>query len=120
VRTLTDEAIEGDEQFTVSISRVPVTSAVLIGANSIHTVTITDDDDGATVTINLKETETSPISEGIGSINVCAEINTGGTNLQTDVTVDVTTANPGKDYTPISSGSYSDIPCHCHDWRYSV
>ena len=46
MRTLTDEAIEGDEQFTVSISRVPVTSAVLIGANSIHTVTITDDDDG--------------------------------------------------------------------------
>ena len=44
MRTLTDEAIEGDEQFTVSISRVPVTSAVLIGANSIHTVTITDDD----------------------------------------------------------------------------
>ena len=44
MRTLADEAIEGDEHFTVLISRVPVTSAVLIGANSIHTVTITDDD----------------------------------------------------------------------------
>ena len=44
IPTLQDLALEGDHDFIVSIDSVTPNNAVTIGAQSMHTVTITDND----------------------------------------------------------------------------
>ncbi|MHC4499571.1 MAG: DUF2341 domain-containing protein, partial [Planctomycetota bacterium] len=103
---LADTDVEGDETVDLQIGNVTGTQAIL-GAQTTHTATITDDDN-ATVAFQAATSTTADESAGNHAVAVVLSVPSGTT--PSPITVDVTdagggTATSGTDYTAVGTAT---------------
>ena len=88
---LADTDVEGDETVNLQLGNIVGTDAVL-GAQTSHTATITDDDQA---TIQFQAASSATADETAGNLAITAVLSLPGGTTPVDITVDVTDAGGG-------------------------
>ena len=114
---LGDLVVESDETFTVTLSGLSSTIVAnappaALGANTVHTVTLTNDDSANNLSIgNVTQAE----SNGASSVNVpvtCSGTNAYGGSITVNFATSDGTATAGSDYTAASGQlSFTSLEC---------
>jgi parallel beta-helix repeat protein len=103
IGVLSDSLVEGDETANLQLSNV--TGPGALGAQSIHTATITDDD---SVTVAFQSATSATADETAGNHGIAVVLTVPSGTIPSDITVDVTDAGGGTatsaiDYTAVGT-----------------